>query len=69
MKRLKITLVRGFGGKPEKQQRVAIALGLHRKEQIVYHADSPVIRGMINKIPHLLMVEECEVVDESHVAQ
>ena len=61
MKQLKITLVRGFGGKPEKQRKVAIALGLHRKEQVVYRYDTPIIRGMINKIPHLLSVEEVEV--------
>ena len=60
MKQLRITLVRGFGGKPEKQRRVAIALGLHRKEQVVMRNDTPSIRGMIAKIPHLLRVEECE---------
>ena len=56
---LKITLKRGFGGKPEKQRKVAHALGLYRKEQVVLRVDTPEIRGMIAKIPHLLTVEEC----------
>jgi len=65
VKQLKVTLVRGFGGKMAKQRRIAIALGLRRKEQSVYHPDTPVIRGMINKIPHMLLVEECEPADSA----
>ena len=60
MKQLRITLVRGFGGKPEKQRKIAIALGLQKKESVVMHQDNPSIRGMIAKIPHLLKVEEME---------
>ena len=64
MKQLKITLVRGFGGKPEKHRKVAIALGLHRKEQAVYRYDTAVIRGMVAKIHHMVLVEECEVPEQ-----
>ncbi|MCL2498251.1 MAG: 50S ribosomal protein L30 [Symbiobacteriaceae bacterium] len=60
MNQLKITLVRGFGGKPDKQRKIAHALGLYRKEQVVYREDSPVTRGMIAKISHLLKVEPHE---------
>ena len=58
MNQLKITLVRGFGGKLYKHRRVAIALGLHRKEQSVIRDDTPVVRGMIFKIQHMVSVEE-----------
>jgi len=58
MKMLKITLVRGFGGKPKQHRRVAEALGLRRKEHTVCHEDTPIIRGMIFKIKHMVSVEE-----------
>ena len=69
MKQLRITLVRGFGGKPEKQRKVARGLGLYRKEQVVLRQDTPEIRGMIAKIPHLLSVEECEIVEGGNEEQ
>ncbi|NLN83310.1 MAG: 50S ribosomal protein L30 [Firmicutes bacterium] len=59
-KQLKITLFRGFAGKTKKQRAIARALGLRKREQVVIHQDSPTIRGMVNKIPHMLIVEEIE---------
>lgn len=56
-KKLKITLTRSLIGRPEKQRRVAKALGLTKSHQSVVQADTPLIRGMINKITHLLTVE------------
>jgi len=35
-----------------------LALGLHRMHQTVEHKDNPALRGMIQKIIHLLQVEE-----------
>ncbi|MCL2548513.1 MAG: 50S ribosomal protein L30 [Symbiobacteriaceae bacterium] len=67
MKLLQITLVRGFGGKLYKHRRVAEALGLHRKEQSVVLEDTPVVRGMIFKIQHMVSVTEIE--SEEAVAQ
>lgn len=55
---LRITLVRSPIGYAERQKRTARALGLRRMNQTVEHADTPQIRGMIAKIPHLLRVEE-----------
>jgi large subunit ribosomal protein L30 len=55
--RLRITLVRSLLGRPEKQGRVARALGLTKSQRSVIQYDSPVIDGMIKKIPHLLKVE------------
>ena len=56
-KKLKITLTRSLLGRPEKQAKVARALGLTKTHRSVTQFDTPIIRGMINKISHLLTVE------------
>jgi large subunit ribosomal protein L30 len=56
-RQLKITLTRSLLGRPEKHCRVAKALGLTKSQRSVMHYDTPIIRGMINKISHLLTVE------------
>ena len=55
-KLLRITLVRSPIGYAARQKRTARALGLRRMNQSGEHADTPQIRGMIAKIPHLLRV-------------
>jgi len=57
VKRLKITLKRSLIGKPEKHRRIARSLGLKRPNQEVIHADTPSIRGMIDKISYMVEVE------------
>ncbi len=57
-KTIKITLVKSLIGSTEKQRRVARALGLTKKDQTVEHYETPIIKGMINAIPHLLKVAE-----------
>jgi len=57
-KQLKITLVRSTVGHLAKQKATAKALGLRRPNHSVVHADTPIIRGMINRIFHLVKVEE-----------
>lgn len=57
-KKLKITQVRSIIGTPEKQRRTIKALGLGKPYKSVVHYDTPVIRGMINKVKHLVVVEE-----------
>jgi large subunit ribosomal protein L30 len=59
-KKLSITQVRSRIGRPEKHRRTLEALGLRRHQQTVIHNDTPAIRGMIEKIPHLVRVEEVE---------
>ena len=45
----------------EKSQGATIeALGLHKLNQEVVHDDNAVIRGMINKVTHLVVVEEVD---------
>ena len=56
-RQIKVTLTRSLLGRPEKHRRVAKALGLSKMHHTVVHYDTPVIRGMVNKISHLLTVE------------
>jgi len=60
MTRLKITQVRSTIGRPEKHRRVIVALGLRHHQAAVVHQDTPAIRGMIQKVRHLVRVEEVE---------
>jgi large subunit ribosomal protein L30 len=55
---LRITLVRSPIGYALRQKRTVRALGLHRLNQTVEQADTPVVRGMIAKVTHLVRVEE-----------
>ena len=57
-KQLKITLKRSTIRRIENQKRTVRALGLRKPNQTVVHADTPIIRGMINKVSHLVKVEE-----------
>ncbi len=56
--KLKITQVRSLIGRPEKHRRIIQALGLRRNQTTVIKDDSPVIRGMVFKVRHLVNVEE-----------
>jgi large subunit ribosomal protein L30 len=58
VKTITVTLVKSPIGYPERQKRTARALGLRKMMQSVEHSDTPVLRGMIAKIPHLLDVVE-----------
>jgi len=55
---IKIKLYRSPICTPEKHKRVVRGLGLRKVNQIVERPDSPVFRGMVNKVPHLLKVVE-----------
>ena len=57
-KSLKVTLLRSAIGFPEPQKGTIRALGLHRLNQTVVHADTPALRGMLAKVSHLIKVEE-----------
>ncbi|MCS7064778.1 MAG: 50S ribosomal protein L30 [Fimbriimonadales bacterium] len=57
MSRVKITLKKSPTGHNKTQKRTVRALGLKRLHQTVYQPDTPAIRGMIARIPHLLHVE------------
>jgi large subunit ribosomal protein L30 len=57
-KTLRITQVRSAIGCPADQKATVRALGLKRLHHTVEQADTPVIRGMVFKISHLVKVEE-----------
>lgn len=57
-KLLKVTLVKSVIGYSTRQKDTVRALGLRRMGQIVEHNDTPAIRGMINKVSHLVKIEE-----------
>jgi len=57
---LSIKLVRSCIGRPEKQRRIVLGLGLRKMNQVVVRQDTPEIRGMVNKISHMLAVEEIQ---------
>lgn len=58
VKSLRITLVKSTIGYEKSQGDTARALGLRRMHASVTRPDTPQIRGMINKINHLVVVEE-----------
>ena len=57
-KTLRITWVKSDIGFPKDQKATVKALGLRRLHQTVEHKDTPALRGMVNKIIHLLKIEE-----------
>jgi large subunit ribosomal protein L30 len=58
MSQLKITWTKSYIGKTESQRKVIHSLGLKRLNHTVVHSDTPTIRGMVNKVNHLVTVEE-----------
>ncbi len=56
--RLSIKLLKSCIGKPEKQRRIVSGLGLRKINQVVLRCDTPEIRGMVQKIPHMIEVKE-----------
>ncbi len=57
-KTLRVTWVKSDIGFPKDQKATIKALGLRRLHQTVEHKDTPALRGMLNKVIHLLKIEE-----------
>jgi len=53
---IRIKWVRSFICAPVKQKRVVKGLGFTRLNQVVERPDTPEIRGMVNKVPHLVEI-------------
>jgi len=62
MPKLKVTLKCSPIGYNETQKRTVRALGLRRLHQTVIHDDNSTIRGMVQRVPHLVQVEVIEEV-------
>jgi large subunit ribosomal protein L30 len=59
-KKIKITQIRSAIGKLENQKRTIRALGIKKMHYSVIHDDTPVIRGMINEVKHLVKIQEVD---------
>ncbi|MDH3744156.1 MAG: 50S ribosomal protein L30 [Acidobacteriota bacterium] len=59
-KTIQIRQVRSPIGRPPKQRQVLDSLGLRRIRHVVERQDTPAVRGMVAKIPHLV-----EIVDSA----
>lgn len=58
MEKLQVKLVKSTIGAIPQHRKIVKALGLRKLQQVVEHQDNPQIRGMINKVNHLLEVTE-----------
>jgi large subunit ribosomal protein L30 len=56
--KLAITLTRSLIGRPQDQRETVKALGLRKMNQTVEQEDNAAIRGMVNKVAHLVTVKE-----------
>jgi large subunit ribosomal protein L30 len=56
--KLQITLTRSIIGRPQDQRETVKALGLRKLHQTVEKQDNAAMRGMINKVSHLVTVKE-----------
>jgi large subunit ribosomal protein L30 len=58
--KLRLQLIRSPIGGTQRQRATVQALGLRKMHQIVEHADSPVTRGMVKKVSHLVKIVEAK---------
>lgn len=59
-RKLQITYTKSSIGYSRRQKGTIRALGLRRLGDVVEQADTPVIRGMLDKVSHLVQVQEIE---------
>lgn len=60
MAKLRVTWVKSAIRRRFDQKRTIKALGLRKLGHTVEHSDSPSVRGMLNKVHHLVSVEEAQ---------
>ena len=65
MTKLRITYKKSAIGYTERQKATVRALGFRRLNETIEHEDTPAIRGMIDKVSHLVTVEEVETQKKS----
>jgi large subunit ribosomal protein L30 len=56
--KLRIRMIGSVIGCPEKQRATVRGLGLRRLHQVVEREDTPAVRGMVKKVPHLAEIVE-----------
>lgn len=57
---LRIELVKSPIANVPKNRKTVAALGLKKMRQVVFHDDTPAIRGMVHQVKHLLDVQTVE---------
>lgn len=57
-KTIRVTQIRSPIGRPADQRQTLIGLGLNKLHRVSELEDTPAVRGMINKVHHLVRVEE-----------
>jgi large subunit ribosomal protein L30 len=57
-RQLRLRWVRSAIGAPVKQKRIVHGLGFHRLHEIITRPDTPMIRGMVERIAHLVEIVE-----------
>lgn len=65
VKTIKIQYYRSMIGHPEKHKVIVRSLGFTKLNQVVERPDTPAIRGMVAKIPHLVRILEEEATASS----
>ena len=55
---LRITLVKSMIGRPEKHRKVLRGMGLTKMNRTVELEDTSAVRGMVQKVSHLVTAEE-----------
>jgi len=53
---IRIRMIGSVIGCPAKQRETVRGLGLRRMQQVVERQDTPAIRGMVKKVPHLVAI-------------
>jgi large subunit ribosomal protein L30 len=53
---LRIKYVRSSIGRSEQQKKIVRSLGLRKLNQVVEREDTPAVRGVVAKIPHLVQI-------------
>jgi large subunit ribosomal protein L30 len=55
--KITVRLVRSMIGRPEKQRLVLRGMGLTKLQKVVQLPDTPQVRGMLDKVKHLVRIE------------
>jgi large subunit ribosomal protein L30 len=53
---IRVKMIGSVIGCPEKQRATVRGLGLRRMHQVVEREDTPLVRGMVKKVPHLVQI-------------
>jgi large subunit ribosomal protein L30 len=58
MKKIKVKLVKGLAGCKQAHRDTVRGLGLKKLNQVSELADTPAVRGMINRVNYLVRIED-----------